>query len=77
MIIILILKNSEDAYASAANYLNKMGWKKNSPCFYKIILNENIPKKYLNVSAKKLSNKKKFKYFKKYIKNYEIFNFLE
>ena len=27
------LKNSEDAYASAANYLNKMGWKKNSPLF--------------------------------------------
>ena len=32
------LKNSSDAYASAANYLNKMGWKKDSHCFYKIIL---------------------------------------
>ena len=41
------LKNSEDAYASAANYLNKIGWKKELPCFYKIELNDNIPKKYL------------------------------
>ena len=32
------LKNSKDAYASAANYLKKLGWKKNSPCFYKIDL---------------------------------------
>ena len=30
------LKNSEDAYASAANYLKSIGWDKNSPCFYKI-----------------------------------------
>ncbi len=63
------LKNPEDAYASAANYLNKMGWKKNSPCFLRIELDENINKKYLNVSAKKLINKKKLKFFKKYIKN--------
>ena len=39
------LKNPEDAYASAANYLNKIGWKKNKPCFYKINLKENVPKK--------------------------------
>ena len=61
------LKNPVDAYASAANYLNNMGWKKNSYCFYKVKLKEDIPKKYLNVSAKKLKNKKKLKYFKKYI----------
>ena len=48
-----------------------MGWKKNSPCFYKIKLKENIPTKYLNTSAKKIKNKKKFKYFKKYIINHE------
>ena len=63
------LKNNTDAYASAANYLNKIGWKDNQPCFYKINLSEEIPKKYLNVSAKKLHNKKKLKYFKKYIVN--------
>ena len=61
------LKNPEDSYASAANYLNKIGWKENSPCFLKINLKENIPKKYLNVSAKKLHHKKKVKFFKKYI----------
>ena len=68
------LKNSEDAYASAANYLNKIGWKKELPCFYKIELNENIPKKYLNVSARKLSNKKKLTFFKRYIKNFDELN---
>lgn len=61
------LKNPEDAYASAANYLSNMGWKKNSPCFYKVELNKSISKKYLNVSAKKLTNKKKIKYFKSFI----------
>ena len=58
------LKNPNDAYASAGNYLNNMGWDKNSHCFYRINLNEDISKKYLNVSAKKLKNKKKLKYFK-------------
>ncbi len=63
------LKNSEDAYPSAANYLKRIGWKKNKPCFYKIELNQNIPKKYLNVSAKKIHNKKKISFFKRYIKD--------
>ncbi len=61
------LKSTKDSFASAANYINKLGWKKNNPCFYKIKLKENIPTKYLNTSAKKIKNKKKFKYFKKYI----------
>ena len=63
------LKNNNDAYASAANYLGKIGWKKQQPCFYKIKLTNNIPKKYLNISAKKLHDKKKLKYFRKYIAN--------
>ena len=63
------LKSNEDSFASAANYLSKLGWKKNNPCFYKIKLKDNIPIKYLNTSAKKIKNKKKFKYFKKYIAN--------
>jgi len=70
------LKNPSDAYASAANYLNNIGWKKNSHCFYKIKLNENIDKKYLNVSAKKIKNKRKLKYFKKFIFNNENLNFI-
>ena len=71
------LKNAEDAYASAANYLNNMGWNDQTPCFYKIDLENNIPKKYLNVSAKKLNNKKKIKFFKKYIKNHHILDSLD
>ena len=63
------LKNNNDAYASAANYLGKIGWKKQQPCFYKIKLTNNIPKEYLNFSAKKLHDKKKLKYFRKYIAN--------
>jgi membrane-bound lytic murein transglycosylase B len=65
------LKKTEDSFASAANYLNKIGWKKNSPCFTKIVLDKNIPKKYLNSSARNIKNKKKVKFFKKYIKNYK------
>jgi len=63
------LKSPEDSYASAANYLKNIGWNKDLPCFQKVILEKNIPKKYLNVSAKKIRNKKDLKFFKKYIKN--------
>ncbi len=68
------LKNTEDSYASAGNYLKNMGWKENSHCFYRIKLSKDIPKKYLNVSAKKLVNKKKLKDFQKYILNYDKLN---
>ena len=63
------LKNNYDAYASASNYLNQIGWKNNSPCFYRIDLSESVPGKYLNISAKKIHDKRKLKYFRKYIKN--------
>ena len=63
------LKAIEDSFASAANYINKIGWKANQPCFYKVELKNEIPKKYLNSSARKLTNKRKAKYFKKYLKN--------
>ena len=71
---IIELKKTEDSFASAANYLKKIGWKKNKPCFYKINLNENIPKKFLNSSARKLKNKKRANYFKKYINNFDDLN---
>ncbi len=70
------LKSPFDAYASAGNYLNDMGWKQNSHCFYKIQLNDNISKKYLNSSAKELKNRRKLKYFKKFIKDYENISFI-
>jgi membrane-bound lytic murein transglycosylase B len=66
------LKNNTDAYASAANYLKKIGWNDDQPCFYKIDLSKEIPKKYLNVSAKKLHEKKELKYFRKYINNSSV-----
>ena len=71
---IIELKEAEDSFASAANYLNKIGWRKNEPCFFNIELNENIPRKLLNTSAKKIKHKKKFKYYKKYIKEFENLN---
>ena len=63
------LKDHKDSFASAANYINKMGWKQNEPCFIKVNLKDDIPKKFLNTSAKKIKNKKKIKYFEKYINN--------
>ena len=69
------LKNPEDSIASAANYINKIGWKQNTPCFFKVNLKKNIPNKYLNSSAKKITNHKKFSFFKKFIKNYDELNF--
>ena len=64
------LKKIEDSFASAANYLKKIGWNKNQPCFYKIELKNDVPKKYLNSSARNIKNKKKFRFLKRFIKNY-------
>ena len=68
------LKKIEDSFASAANYLKSIGWKKNQPCFFKIELKKNIPKKYLNSSARNIKNKRKIRFLKKYIKNYDNFD---
>ena len=64
---IIELKSTKDSFASAANYINKIGWKKNQPCFLRVNLTKNVPKKLLNTSAKKLHNKNKFKVLKQYI----------
>jgi membrane-bound lytic murein transglycosylase B len=68
------LKKIDDSFASAANYIKKIGWKTNSPCFVKIDLKKEIPDKYLNTSARQIKNKKKVKFFKKFIKNSEDFS---
>ncbi len=65
------LKNIEDSFASAANYLRTIGWKKNQPCFFKIELEDNIPKKFLNSSARNIKNKKEINFLKKYIKDFD------
>ena len=71
------LKDIEDSIASAANYINKIGWRKNELCYLKITLKDNVPKKYLNSSAKKIKNHAKIKKLKKFIKNYENYNLSE
>jgi len=71
---IIELKSTRDSFASAANYINKIGWKKNQPCFIKVKLKKNIPKDKLNTSAKKLHNKNKFKLLKKYLIKDDGFN---
>jgi len=74
---IIELKSTIDSFASAANYINKIGWKKNQPCFIKVKLKKNIPNNILNTSAKKLHNKNKFKLLKKYLINEDSFNVVD
>ncbi len=74
---IINLKNIEDSFASAANYLNKIGWDNKTPCFYKVELINETPHKYLNTSAKQIKHKNKISYLKKYIKNRENLNDLD
>ena len=58
-------KSLEDSLASAANYLNQIGWNKGEPCFFRVKLTKEMNKKYLNSSAKKISNKLKVSGWKK------------
>ena len=60
------LKTSlHDALASAANYINSIGWKKDQPCFYRVKLTNSINKKYINSSARTISNRLKVNNWKK------------
>ena len=49
-------KSLHDSIASAANYINKVGWNPGSECFDQVKLTKPIKKKYVNVSAKKIKN---------------------
>ncbi len=54
------LKNSlQDSVASAANYISKIGWRKGQPCFIRVNLKDSINKKYINLSARNISNRLK------------------
>ena len=53
-----------DSLASAANYINKIGWKKGMPCFYRVKLTKKVKKKYINSSARKISHKLKISKWK-------------
>ena len=55
---VIELKKIEDSFASAANYLNKIGWKENEPCFYKIELKKIFPKDILIHQQERFKNKK-------------------
>jgi len=60
------LKTSlKDSLASAANYINKIGWKKNEPCFYRVKLTNKIKKKYVNLSARNIKNRLRISDWKK------------
>ena len=67
------LKSSlNDSLASAANYINKIGWKKGQPCFFRVKLTNKIKDKYVNLSAKKISYRFKVKKWKqKGVVNYD------
>ena len=60
------LKDSlHDSFASAANYINKIGWKKGEPCFVQVKLTKKIKDKYLNKSARSIKNKLNISSWKK------------
>ena len=59
------LKESlDDALASAANYINKIGWRQNEPCFIRVKITNKIKKKYINSSARKIKNRLKISKWK-------------
>jgi len=55
----------EDSLASAANYINKIGWKINQPCFFRVKLTQNVNKKYFNKSARTITNRIEISKWKK------------
>ena len=71
---VIELKKVEDSFASAANYIKKIGWNKNDFCFKKVHLSKKIPKKYLNTSARKIKNKTSIKKIKRFLINKDSYN---
>ena len=71
------LKTSlKDSLASAANYINRIGLKKNQPCFYRVKLTDKIENKYINSSARDIKNRLKISDWKKKgILRYDGLNF--
>jgi len=60
------LKTSlNDSLASAANYINKIGWKKGEPCFFRVKMTDKIKDKYINSSARNISHRLKIKKWKR------------
>ena len=55
--IIDLKRSLKDSLASAANYIHKIGWKKGEPCFVRVKLTKKVNKKYINFSARGISNR--------------------
>ena len=65
-------KSLSDALASAANYLNQIGWSKNEPCFLRVKFNNNIKQKFINTSARNINHRLPIKeWIKKAVTNYD------
>jgi membrane-bound lytic murein transglycosylase B len=58
-------KSKSDAIASAANYINKIGWQKDKPCFDNVFFERDINKNLFNHSARNIKNKKNLQTWKK------------
>ena len=67
------LKESlSDSLASAANYINSVGWIKGQPCFLKVESTKLIKNKLINFSARDIKKRLPLRRWKKLgIKNYE------
>ncbi|MDC0472932.1 lytic murein transglycosylase [Pelagibacteraceae bacterium] len=50
-------KSKYDSIASAANYLNKIGWKYKEGCFYEVKFSKNVKKTFFNHSARNIKNR--------------------
>ena len=57
-------KSLKDSLASAANYINNIGWKKGHPCFFRVKLSSEIKDKYVNSSARNIAHRFKVKKWK-------------
>ncbi len=58
-------KSLFDSVASAANYINKIGWKYNHGCFEQVKFTKKVDKKLFNHSARNIKNKYDFNYWTK------------
>ena len=68
-------KSLHDSVASAANYINKIGWKYNHGCFEQVKFTKTIDKKLFNHSARNIKNKYDYNYWsKKGLINYNTSN---
>ena len=65
MRLVFVDTSLNDSLASAANYIKKIGWKQNQPCFYPVKLTKDIKKKYINSSARNISYRFKISSWKK------------